>query len=119
MAEVRYRCSRRKWDRVQISFARRRNLVLLAANLLGSIGYLIAVSPSWAIAIEREDGIHSITGEPFIWALAGWPILALFLVVNLSWAVFIVFKRTWQDIRLWLVTPLVWLVALWIDFAHH
>jgi hypothetical protein len=99
--------------------ARRQNLVLLAANLLGSIGYLIAVSSTWAIPIERQNRIHSITGEPLVWALAGWPILALFCIVNLSWAVFIAFKRTWQDTRLWLGTPFIWLVALWIDFAHH
>ena len=92
---------------------------LAVANLLGSIGYLIAVSPSWAIQIERDNGIHSVTGEPFVWALAGWPILALFFVVNLSCVVFIVLTRRRPGIQVWLVTPLIWLVTLWIDFAHH
>lgn len=109
----------REWESVQIAILRRRTLLLLVINLLGSIWYLIAVSPSWAIPEERESGIHSITGEPFVWATAGWPILALFFVVNLSWAVFILFKRRWQESCPWLITPFLWMVALWIDFAHH
>jgi hypothetical protein len=40
---------------------------LLAANVLGAIAYLAAASPSWAIPDERASGIHSITGEPFVW----------------------------------------------------
>lgn len=109
----------REWELVQVAVPRRRTLGLLAVNLLGSIWYLIAVSSSWAIPEEREAGIHSITGEPFVWAASGWPILGLFFVVNLTWAVFIVVKRRWQESRLWLIAPLVWVVALWIDFAHH
>jgi hypothetical protein len=104
---------------VQIAVPRRRRLLLLAANLLGSIWYLIAVSPSWAISQERESGIHSITGEPLVRAASGWPILALFFVVNLSWAAFIVVKRRWQESRLWLIAPVIWLITLWIDFARH
>jgi len=101
------------------SISRRRTLVLLAINLLGSIGYLIAVSASWAIPEERESGIHSITGEPLVWATSGFPILALFLLVNLSWAAFILVKRRWHEGRSWLIAPSIWMVALWIDFAHH
>ena len=101
------------------AFALRRTLVLLAINLLGSVGYLIAVSPSWAIPEERESGIHSITGEPFVWATSGWPILVLFFLVNSSWAAFILVSRRWQEGRSWLIAPSIWLVALWIDFAHH
>ncbi len=99
--------------------SRLRALVLLVINLLGSIGYLIAVSTSWAIPQERESGIHSITGEPFVWAFSGWPILALFFLVNLSWAVFILFERRWQEGRSALIALLIWLAALLIDFAHH
>jgi hypothetical protein len=109
----------REWESVQIAVPRWRPLLLLAANLLGSIWYLIAVSPSWAIPEERKSGIHSITGEPFVWAASGWPILTVFFVVNLSWAAFIVVKRRRQESRLWLIAPLIWLVALWIDFARH
>jgi hypothetical protein len=109
----------REWESVQVTIPRRRSLVLLAVNLLGSIWYLIAVSRSWAIPDERRSGIHSVTGEPLVWAISGWPILALFFVVNLYWAAFMLVKRRWQESRLWLIAPLVWLVALWIDFARR
>jgi hypothetical protein len=104
---------------VQIALAHRRTVVLIALNLLGSIGYLIAVSASWAIPVERENGIYSATGEPLVWAVSGWPILALFFVVNLAWAGFILLKTKWHESRFWLIAALVWLLALWIDFAHH
>lgn len=44
------------------AIVRRPTLVLLAANLLGSVWYLTAVSPSWAIPVERESGITSLRG---------------------------------------------------------
>jgi len=91
----------------------------LLLNILGAIGYLIAVSPSWAIREERQAGIRSITGEPFVWATLGWPILALFFLLNLSWAAFVISKRQWIDGRYWVITPVIWIIALWIDFAHH
>jgi hypothetical protein len=75
-------------------------LILLALNVLGAIGYLIAVSPSWAIPEEHESGIHSISGEPLVWAAAGWPILTMFFLLNLSWAAFILAKRQWRSGRL-------------------
>jgi hypothetical protein len=105
--------------RVQVAILRRRTLVFLGLNLLGSVGYLIAVSASWAIPIERENGIYSVTGEPLVWAASGWPILALFFVMDVSWAAFILVKRRWQEGRTWLLAPLIWLLSLWIDFAHH
>jgi hypothetical protein len=87
--------------------------------VLGASGYLAAASPSWAIPEERAAGIQSITGEPLIWALSVWPILALFLLLNLSWAAVVIAKRRWDDGCLWLITPLIWLVSISIDFAHH
>jgi hypothetical protein len=92
---------------------------LLAANVLGAIAYLAAASPSWAIPDERASGIHSITGEPFVWALSVWPILTVFVLLNLGWAAVILAKSRWQDGRLWLTAPLIWLVAILVDFAHH
>jgi hypothetical protein len=98
---------------------RKGTFALIAANILGAIGYLAAASPSWAIPEERAAGIRSITGEPFVWALSVWPILTLFLLVNLTWATVIIAKRQWQDARFWLIAPLIWLVSISIDFIHH
>ena len=90
--------------------------LLLVLNLLGAVGYLAVASISWTLPAER--GLHSTTGEPFIWAMSIWPILALFFLIDLVWAAVILVKRRWRNGRLWLI-PLVWLVAISIDFAHH
>jgi hypothetical protein len=68
---------------------------------------------------ERESGIYTVTGEPFVWALSIWPIVAFFVVVNAVWAAVIIVRRRWRDARVWFITPLIWLVAILIDFSHH
>jgi hypothetical protein len=93
-------------------------LALLLLNVIGALAYLIRASTAWAIPQEREAGIHSITGEPFVWFLAILPIVAFFLVLNVVWGAVIV-RRKWQAVSFWLLTALVWLGAVAIDFAHH
>jgi hypothetical protein len=93
-------------------------LALLLLNVIGALAYLIRFSRAWAIPQEREAGIHSITGEPFVWFLAILPIVAFFLVLNVVWGAVIV-RRKWQAVSFWLLTALVWLGAVAIDFAHH
>jgi hypothetical protein len=95
------------------------NLTFLVINIVGAIVYVIASSLSWAIPQERELGINSVTGEPFIWAMAVLPIWALFSLLNLIWAVTIVRRKQWRDARLWAVTACVWLAGVGVDFAHH
>jgi len=68
---------------------------------------------------ERAAGIHTTTGEPFVWFLSILPIVAIFFVINLAWGASIVTRRDWQRGRLWLLTAAVWLGAVMIDFAHH
>jgi hypothetical protein len=91
---------------------------LLLLNVIGAIAYLIRASNAWAIPQEREAGIHSITGEPFVWFVGILPIVAFFFVLNVVWGAVIV-RRQWQAVGLWLLTALVWLAAVAIDFAHH
>ena len=93
------------------------SLVLLVANGLGSIVYLIAASPSWVIPQERS--LHSVTGEPFVWALYVFPIGGFFFIINLIWGAFIAARRRWLDARLWLFAIFIWCAAILIDFAHH
>jgi hypothetical protein len=95
------------------------NLAFLVTNVLGTVTYVMASSLGWTIAQERELGIHSITAEPFIWGMAVLPIWALFLLLNLIWAVIIIRRKQWRDARPWAVTACVWLVGVAIDFAHH
>jgi hypothetical protein len=93
-------------------------MALLLLNVIGAFAYLIRASSAWAIPQERAAGIHSITGEPFVWFLAVLPIVAFFFVLNVVWGAVIV-RRQWQTVSFWLLTALIWLGALAIDFAHH
>jgi hypothetical protein len=40
-------------------------------------------------------------------------------VLNLAWGALIVASRHWRSGRFWLPAALCWLVAVWVDFAHH
>ena len=97
--------------------ARRLGLTLFIVNVIGTVIYVAAASPSWAIPQER--GLHSTTGEPFIWALFVVPVLAAFALLNLVWGAYICFNKTWRSGYFWLMAAVVWLLAVWTDFAHH
>jgi hypothetical protein len=60
-----------------------------------------------------------VTGEPFIWFTAVIPVCAVFFLLSLAWATFVVRRRQWQSGMFLLVTVPVWLLALATDFAHH
>ncbi len=94
---------------------------MLVANALSATYYVSVVTTShiWWIPAERKAGIHSVTGEPFIWAIAVVPIFALFFLADLIWGALIVQYRDWRSGRFWLSAGVIWIVALWIDFAHH
>jgi len=92
-------------------------LALLVLNAIGALIYMFRASPGWAIPEER--GLHSTTGEPFIWFLGILPVVAFFFVLNATWGAMILGRRQWRSGRLWLLAALCWLVALWVDFAHH
>ena len=92
---------------------------LVFANVVGAILYMLAASRGgWAIPAEREAGIHSVTGEPFIWFMSILPIVAVFFVINVVWVV-ILARRRWVGGRFWLLAAVIWTVAIVIDFAHH
>ena len=99
--------------------AQRWSIVLLALNFIGAVVYVVRASPSWVIPQEREAGLHSVTGEPYVWASGVIPICAAFLLLNLTWVVFIIARRQWQSGIFWLSTIAIWMVAMAIDFAHH
>jgi hypothetical protein len=99
--------------------AQRWSLALLALNFIGAVVYVVAASNGWVIPPERELGLHSVTGEPFIWALSIFPVCAAFLVLNLTWGGFILARKRWQSGIFWLLTIPIWLTAVVIDFAHH
>lgn len=99
--------------------ARRLSLALFIVNIIGAIVYVRAASPSWAIPQERALGVHSVTGEPFVWAVAVLPIFAGFSLLNLLWGAYICVRRKWRSGYFWFATAVIWLIAVWFDFAHH
>ena len=99
--------------------AQRWGVVLLVLNFVGAAVYVVRASKGWVIPREREVGLHSVTGEPYIWALSVLPVCAVFLVLNLAWGAFILARKRWQSGIFWLLSIPIWLAAVAIDFAHH
>jgi hypothetical protein len=95
------------------------SVALLVLNFIGAAVYVVAASNGWVIQQERELGLHSTTGEPFIWVLSIFPVCAVFFVLNLTWGGFILARKRRQGGIFWLLTIPIWLAAVVIDFAHH
>jgi hypothetical protein len=95
------------------------NLALFLLNAVGAVVYVYRASPSWANPVERQAGIYTITGEPFVWFAGILPVLTLFFIVNLAWAALIITRPQWRSNRTWLLAAVCWLAAVWVDFAHH
>jgi hypothetical protein len=95
------------------------SIALLAANVVGAVIYVLAASHGWVIPRERAAGLHSVTGEPYIWALSVFPICIVFFVLNVTWGAFILARKRWRTGILWLLTIPIWVVAAAIDFSQH
>ena len=100
-------------------FGSRYSAAMVAANVLGMLLYLRLASLAWAITAERAAGSDSVTGEPFVWAMAVFPVWGIFLLANIIWA--IIAHQRGQRVRTmsWLVVLIGWVIAVVIDFAHH
>ena len=98
---------------------RRLSPALFGANIVGAVMYVIMASPSWAIPQERELGLNSMTGEPFVWFLGVAPIVIGFALLNLVWVAFICFNKRWRSSYFLLMAAALWIIAVYIDFAHH
>ena len=108
-----------KLSKLKTVAAQQAGLILFALNFFGAVLYLLGASHGWVIPQERELGLHSVTGEPYIWAIYVFPIWALFLLLNLVWVAIVLKRQHWRSGLLWLMTIPIWLVAMAIDFAHH
>jgi hypothetical protein len=96
---------------------RKFGLILLVANAVGAVIYVLAARNSWAI--PQESGLHATTGEPFVWALYVLPIWIFFSLVDLIWVSTIAVHRSWKDGRIWAAAIFIWIIAVVIDFSHH
>jgi hypothetical protein len=105
------------WRRTTFPSVQLGTLTLLLLNAVGATFYVLRASPSWAI--PEEHGVVPITGEPFVWFAGTLPVVAIFFVLNLAWVGLIVARRRWRSGRFCLLAALCWLIAVWVDFAHH
>jgi hypothetical protein len=98
------------------SSAKRLNTTFILANALGIVLYLVLASRGWRI--PEEHGMVPVTGEPFVWADA-LPVLGLFALVDITWGGLLLRHKEWRGRPLWLVTVVMWLLVLVLDFSHH
>src|ERR1039457_6336016 len=69
----------------QYILGHRLSLSLFITNVIGATIYVFRSMASWAIPQELAQGVHSVTGEPFVWAVRTWPILICFGLLNSIW----------------------------------
>jgi hypothetical protein len=96
--------------------AHRLSLVFFITNAIGSITYVFASMASWARPEEVAQGVYPGPGESVVWVARTWPIFICFGLLNLIWLARIK-KR--QDSYFLIAAAMIWLIAVWIDFAHH
>jgi len=59
-----------------------------------------------------------VAGEPFVSALA-LPVLGVFFLADVVWGGLLLRDRPSKRRLWWLVTAVVWLLAIGIDFSRH
>ena len=91
---------------------------LVITNIVGVLAYLFFASWSWAI--PGEEGLNSMSGEPFIWALGALPILMIFFLLDVAWGLLFIFrKRAAGNLYAYVIVGLMWLAAITLDFSRH
>ena|SRR5580692_7349030 len=103
-------------DRPSGSWLKPLDLVFLLSNAAGILLYLRLASRSWRI--PQEHGMIPVTGEPLVWALA-LPVLGAFLLADIVWGGLLLRYRQPKRGLWWLIAASLWIIALWVDFAHH
>ena len=92
------------------------DITFMAANAVGIVIYLVLASRGWRL--PQEHGMVPVTGEPFVWVLA-LPVLGAFLLANIVWGGLLLRYRESKRGLWWLITGGVWLLTIYVDFAHH
>jgi hypothetical protein len=92
------------------------DVTFMLANAVGIAIYLVLASRGWRI--PQEHGAVPVTGEPLVWVLA-LPVLGVFLLANIVWGGMLLRYREPKRGLWWLITGAVWLLAIYVDFAHH
>jgi hypothetical protein len=88
-------------------------LIWVLPNILGIIAFLYLSSWSWLEPGAPAGG----PGDPIVWMLTAFPILAACSILNVIWIIRIVVKRDrhWKSAVVWLLFVLAWYSAYRYD----
>jgi hypothetical protein len=103
-------------DRPSGSTVKPLDLVFMLSNAAGIVVYLRLASRGWII--PQEYGVIPMEGEPFRWVLAV-PVFGAFLLADIVWGCLLLRYRQPKRALWWLIAGGLWVIAIWVDFAHH
>lgn len=93
----------------------------LLTNTIGVFIYLYFASRIWAP--YGEEGLLGGSGDPIIWGLTAFPVLAFFSIVNLVWVILILYRfrdnRDWRSLVIWFVVLIFWGCTLGYDYSRQ
>jgi hypothetical protein len=92
---------------------------MLLVNCVGVLLYLWGASHGWLIPEERAAGIHTVSGEPVVWALFVFPVWTAFFVLNIIWAISNLLRRIRGNVGAYVLVSILWVVAVVIDYSQH
>jgi len=111
-----------RMSRLPQRFLSRKFWIAFIVNVLGALAYLFVAQQFWADPALR-DVPGAGAGDPIIWVLEALPILATFILGNFIWALYefgrFLLKRRVNLGFMYLSIPVVWAVAIYIDYSHH
>ncbi|HVT29340.1 MAG TPA: hypothetical protein VHE81_15090 [Lacipirellulaceae bacterium] len=92
-------------------------------NAVIAVIYLLMAAKWWWLPSELADIPGASGGSPFIWLLVSCYTLAPVALLNLGFLarhiyVYAKRKEPWLS-RAALASPLIWIVAVYVDFLHH
>jgi hypothetical protein len=99
-----------------------RTHLFVVVNTIGSVLYLFAASSGW-VEPEVADIPGAAGGGALVWFLVAVPVFLVFFLGNIGvfvWSCVHRYRRgAWFLSRWGLLVPLIWLLAVVLDFSRH
>lgn len=91
-------------------------------NVAGVVLYLLGASNGW-VEPELAEMPGAAGGGALVWFFIAIPILLSFVLLNsgaILWSCIRRYRSGSWPMTMWVwVVPLVWLLAVWLDFSQH
>jgi len=95
--------------------------IWIIINIFGIIFYLFFASRIWPPA--GQESLLGGPGDPIIWMMSAFPVMAFFSLVNIFWLAWIIFniKKSpfWKLLLIWILMAAAWIGANRYDFHHQ